>query len=132
MHPSDAPLLFQGDMEVTSEILGLRLSFEWKAFLGDNVVELVRKWTNTTASGRPSFILLSILQRSRQIGICRHFKYLFQIRHSTLAYIPRRTPRPSALREEIDGTCPSPCPAVKCHSSHMAQSISNNRILRRK
>jgi hypothetical protein len=48
-------------MEVTSEILGLRLSFKWQAFLGDNVVKLVRQWANTP-SGRPSFILLSILQ----------------------------------------------------------------------
>ncbi|XP_046640977.1 N-acetylneuraminate 9-O-acetyltransferase-like isoform X2 [Daphnia pulicaria] len=60
MHPSNAPLRFQHDVEVTSKILGLRLSFKWQPFLNDNVVKLVRQWANSTPSGRPSFILLSM------------------------------------------------------------------------
>jgi hypothetical protein len=55
-------------MEVTSKILGLRLSFKWQPFLNDNVVKLVRQWANSTPSGRPSFILLSIYYAIRQIG----------------------------------------------------------------
>jgi hypothetical protein len=34
-------------MQVTSKILGLRLSFKWQPFLNDNVVKLVRQWANS-------------------------------------------------------------------------------------
>ncbi len=60
LHPSDAALLFQGDMEVTSVILRLRLSFRWQPYVSDEVVNMARQWTNSNLIRPPHLVLLSI------------------------------------------------------------------------
>ncbi len=128
MHPSNAPLRFQHDVEVTSKILGLRLSFKWQPFLNDNVVKLVRQWANSTPSGRPSFILLSILCNTSNRGLVWNLS-VWNHRYGPVAHVARTTP---LLWRKTDGTGPGLGPAVECHSSHLAQSISDNWIQRRK
>ncbi|KAI9562941.1 hypothetical protein GHT06_010397 [Daphnia sinensis] len=49
------------DMEVTSNILGVRVSFKWRPLLNNNVTETIRHWaTGLNPLERPYFILLSM------------------------------------------------------------------------
>ncbi|KAI9559359.1 hypothetical protein GHT06_016148 [Daphnia sinensis] len=52
---------FHGDIEITSNILRLRLSFKWRPLINDSVVETVRGWTTTDPSERPHLVFLGMV-----------------------------------------------------------------------
>jgi hypothetical protein len=58
--PSVIPSRFHYDIDVTSRILRLRVSFKWRPLMDSNVTETLRQWTTLKATERPCLIILSI------------------------------------------------------------------------
>jgi hypothetical protein len=61
--PSPIPAKYHGDIEMTSRILRLRVSFKWQPLVNDELIKTLRHIRETAASHprrRPQFILLSI------------------------------------------------------------------------
>ncbi|XP_057381559.1 N-acetylneuraminate 9-O-acetyltransferase-like [Daphnia carinata] len=52
---------FHDEMEITSNILKLRLSFKWRPLIDDNVTDTVRRWASSDSSERPHLLFLSIV-----------------------------------------------------------------------
>jgi hypothetical protein len=45
-------------MEVTSDILRLRLSFQWRPLINDTIIDTVRQWATDSRSNRPYLIFI--------------------------------------------------------------------------
>jgi hypothetical protein len=61
--PSPIPPKYHGEIEMTSSILRLRVSFKWQPLVNDKLINTLRQIGETAASDpkkRPQFILLSI------------------------------------------------------------------------
>lgn len=58
-NPSPIPPIYHGDIEVTSEILKLRVSFKWRPFVDDNVTETMRFWAFSDQNEQPDWIFFS-------------------------------------------------------------------------
>jgi hypothetical protein len=56
--PSPIPSKYHGDIEVTSNILRLRLSFQWRPLITDTVINTVRQWATDSQTDPPNLILL--------------------------------------------------------------------------
>ncbi|EFX73039.1 hypothetical protein DAPPUDRAFT_253731 [Daphnia pulex] len=59
-NPSPIPLIYHGDIEVSSEILRLRVSFKWRPLVDDNVTETLRHWAISDRNEQPDLILFSM------------------------------------------------------------------------
>jgi hypothetical protein len=46
---------FHGDVDVDSNIMGLRISFKWRPVINDTVMEMIRQWSENK---RPNLIFL--------------------------------------------------------------------------
>jgi hypothetical protein len=60
--PSSIPPQYHGDIEMTSSLLRLRVSFKWQPLVNDVMINALRHIGKTAASDsrkRPQFILLS-------------------------------------------------------------------------
>jgi hypothetical protein len=55
--PIEIPPAFHGDIEITSDILRLGLSFHWRPLINETVIETIRKWA-THENERPYFVFL--------------------------------------------------------------------------
>jgi hypothetical protein len=58
--PNPLPSGHHGDMKVTSDILRLRLSFQWRPILNDAVIDTIRQWGTDDQSDRPHFIVIGL------------------------------------------------------------------------
>lgn len=58
--PQNAVPFHHGDVDVDSDILGVRVSFKWRPIINDTVVEMIRHWAVANHTERPNWILLSI------------------------------------------------------------------------
>ncbi|XP_046639465.1 uncharacterized protein LOC124320652 [Daphnia pulicaria] len=58
--PSPLPFVYHGDMEVTSDIMRLRLSFQWRPLINDSVIDTIRQWATYSQTDRPDLIILGI------------------------------------------------------------------------
>ncbi|XP_046456029.1 uncharacterized protein LOC124203321 isoform X2 [Daphnia pulex] len=58
--PSPLPFVYHGNMEVTSEILRLRLSFQWQPLVNDTIIDTIRQWATDSQADRPNLIFLGI------------------------------------------------------------------------
>ncbi|KAK4010374.1 hypothetical protein OUZ56_019520 [Daphnia magna] len=58
--PNPIPFHHHGDIEITSDILGVRVSFKWRPLINDNVTETIRQWAITDSPERPYWIFLSM------------------------------------------------------------------------
>ncbi|EFX65920.1 hypothetical protein DAPPUDRAFT_116835 [Daphnia pulex] len=62
--PSPLPFVYHGNMEVTSEILSeilrLRLSFQWQPLVNDTIIDTIRQWATDSQADRPNLIFLGI------------------------------------------------------------------------
>jgi hypothetical protein len=56
--PSPLPFVYHGDMEVTSDIMRLRLSFQWRPLINDSVIDTIRQWATYSQTDRPDLIIL--------------------------------------------------------------------------
>ncbi|KAI9559361.1 hypothetical protein GHT06_016150 [Daphnia sinensis] len=52
---------FHDEMDITSNILKLRLSFKWRPLLDDNVTDTIRRWATSDQMERPHLLFLSIV-----------------------------------------------------------------------
>ncbi|KZS12572.1 Uncharacterized protein APZ42_022703 [Daphnia magna] len=60
--PSPIPLIYHEDIEVISDILRLKLSFQWRPLLDGNVTEAIRQWVSPNHEEKqPYFIFLSMV-----------------------------------------------------------------------
>ncbi|XP_057367724.1 uncharacterized protein LOC130688723 isoform X2 [Daphnia carinata] len=60
--PSPIPLIYHEDIEVISDILRLKLSFQWRPLLDGNVTEAIRQWVSlNNDEEQPYFIFLSMV-----------------------------------------------------------------------
>ena len=84
MQPSNAELLFHGDMEVTSASLGLRLSFRWQPYVDDDVVNKVRQWAAASAYDNTTRPASALLLLSMRIQLSHHPRFFFIIRNLQL------------------------------------------------
>lgn len=50
---------FHDEMEITSNILKLRLSYKWRPLIDDNVTETIRRWATFDPIERPHLLFLS-------------------------------------------------------------------------
>ncbi|KAI9559233.1 hypothetical protein GHT06_016022 [Daphnia sinensis] len=58
--PSIIPNAYHNDIEITSQVLGLRLSFKWRPLINDSVIKMLRRWANPYETERPHLIFLSM------------------------------------------------------------------------
>jgi hypothetical protein len=56
--PSPLPFIYHGNMEVTSEILKLRISFQWQPLINDTIIDTIRQWASDSQADRPKLIFL--------------------------------------------------------------------------
>ncbi|XP_032798078.2 N-acetylneuraminate 9-O-acetyltransferase isoform X2 [Daphnia magna] len=60
--PSPIPPIYHGDIEVISDILSLKLSFQWRPLLDDTVIESIRHWSSPNDdTERPYLVFLSMV-----------------------------------------------------------------------
>ncbi|KAI9559232.1 hypothetical protein GHT06_016021 [Daphnia sinensis] len=60
--PSPIPPIHHGDIDVISDVLMLKLSFQWRPLLDDNVTETIRQWASPNhETERPYLIFLSMV-----------------------------------------------------------------------
>ncbi|KZS14819.1 Uncharacterized protein APZ42_020190 [Daphnia magna] len=52
---------FHDEMEITSNILKLRLSYKWRPLIDDNVTDTIRRWATFDPIERPHLLFLSIV-----------------------------------------------------------------------
>jgi hypothetical protein len=53
--------MYHGDIEVTSNILKLRVSFRWRPMINTTVTETIRQWAVSNLNDeRPDLLFLSI------------------------------------------------------------------------
>ncbi len=57
--PSPLPIVYHGDMEVISKLLGLRITFRWQPVVDDMVIELIRLWATDDETDPPFLLVLS-------------------------------------------------------------------------
>ena len=58
-NPSPIPPIYHDDIEVTSEIFRLRVSFKWRPFVDYNITETMRIWEISDRNEKPDLILFS-------------------------------------------------------------------------
>jgi hypothetical protein len=59
IQPNPMPFFLHENMEFTSDILGIRVSFLWQPLINKNVINIVREWISYNLSERPYVILMS-------------------------------------------------------------------------
>lgn len=57
--PTIIPNAYHAEIEITSQILGLKLSFRWQPLINDNVIKTMRRWADSYETERPHLIFLS-------------------------------------------------------------------------
>ena len=50
---------FQGDVDVDSPVLNMRVSFKWRHIINDTVIETIRDWAFSNKNERPHLVFLS-------------------------------------------------------------------------
>ncbi|EFX78295.1 hypothetical protein DAPPUDRAFT_320629 [Daphnia pulex] len=58
--PSPLPFVYDGDMEVISNLLRLRITFYWQPLIDDTVVQLTRMWATDAETDAPYLLVLSM------------------------------------------------------------------------
>ncbi len=125
--PSPIPSKFHGDIEVTSDILKLHLSFQWRPVIDNIVIDRIRHWATDSQTDRPH---LTVIGKFYCTNIHSYYRLIFtqeifiHDRYSPVAHVTIRRRRPSNLPEETQEIGSIPRPVGECQPSHLAQSIS--------
>lgn len=56
--PSVIPTAYHGDINVTSSILRLQVSFQWRPVINETVLKTINQWATNDLAGRPCMVLL--------------------------------------------------------------------------
>jgi hypothetical protein len=56
--PNPIPVRYHGDIDVTSDILKLHVSFKWQPIINGKIFRTIRQWATDSQSERPHLIFL--------------------------------------------------------------------------